>query len=66
MKIMVAIHHHRHGIDPYLYDIPDGLELTEEHVIDLLGEEFEKDREEWVELFGPYTGADIEKLSVIK
>ena len=62
MKILVAIHRHRHGEDVYLYNVEDFEDFAEEDVIEMLGDQFEEDREEYIYLYGPYSASDIKQV----
>ena len=35
---------------------------AEEDVIEMLGDQFEEDREEYIYLYGPYSALDIKKV----
>lgn len=59
LRLFIALHHHRHGMDVHLYHVPPGIAFTADDVIERLGEEFEKDRDERIELEGPFDDADI-------
>lgn len=48
--LWIALWHHRHGVDPLPFMVPSDRELTEQEVIEWLGEEFEPEREEYIEL----------------
>jgi hypothetical protein len=48
MKHYVGLHHHRHGISTYI--LKSDHEPTEDEFMDVLEEEFEEDREEWLEI----------------
>ncbi len=63
MQILIAIHHHRHGVDTYLYDVENFKSFGEEDVIEMLGEQFEEDREEYISLFGPYSTSEIKVVT---
>ena len=59
--LWIAVWHHCHGLStsiPFL--VPENQELTEEQVIEAIGDEFEPE-EEWVELF-KYEDRQILKL----
>jgi len=48
-KKYVGIHHHRHGTSVYPLLYNNLKEFVEE-----IGEDFEEDKEEWVEILGPF------------
>ena len=48
--LWIALWHHRHGVDALPFLVPQGQTLTEEEVIEMLGDEFEADREEYIEV----------------
>jgi len=50
MNLVVGLHHHRHGVDIHVFDVSDFPYFDEGDFEDYLGEEFERDREEWLEL----------------
>ena len=54
MRLFVALHHHRHGLDVNVYDVDPGITFTADDAVERLGEAFEANREdEWVEVMGP-------------
>lgn len=48
--LWIALWHHRHGVDPIPFLVPNNQTLTEEQVIEMLGSEFEPEREEYLEI----------------
>lgn len=48
--LYIALWHHRHGVDTLPFLVPEGQVLTEQQVIDTLGDEFEPDRNEWIDI----------------
>lgn len=48
--LWIALWHHRHGVDSLPFLVPSDQLLTEEQVIEMLGDEFEPDREEYIEV----------------
>lgn len=44
MKFYVGLHTHRHGVSAYLFEVPDGEEMTVDDFASWLGADYEPDR----------------------
>lgn len=64
MKLVIGLHHHRHGVDVHALDISDFPHFDEGDFEDYLGGEFERDREEWLELVSVDKVKKVEKVHI--
>lgn len=49
-RLTVVLHHHQHGVSSLAVLVPEGTELHESEAINLLGEDYEPDREEFIDV----------------
>ncbi len=56
-KLYVVIHHHRHGED--VYPVLSARRPTQDEMLALVGDKFETEENEWLELRGPFAGVPL-------